>query len=173
MSNMSWATGSSRDRRGCLRLRLPAGADGCHVASRPRSRSRKGPRRRSTSSPTSSVPGRHVHRRRQPERRHALLLRLARLGERADLLSVPETGKRYYLMQILDAWTERVRLPRNAHHRQREGRLRHRRAAWKGKLPEGVKEINPRRTWSGSSVARRPTARRTMRRSTPSRSSTR
>ena len=95
------------------------------------------------------------------------------LAKEPMVLSVPEMGKRYYLMQIMDAWTNVFASPGTRTTGGGKGALRHRRAGLDGRsCPRASRNSSPRRTWSGSSVARRPTARTITRRSTPSRTST-
>ena len=45
------------------------------------------------------------------------------LSKEPLVLSLPDTGDRYYLMQMLDGWTNVFRLARHPHHGQPEGRL--------------------------------------------------
>ena len=161
-------------RRGRLRLRLPAGPDGRHEG-----RLDGGPeagRDQGTDQPVrprAGVSRRHVHRHRQPQRRHPLLPRLARPGEGADRPERPGDGEALLPDADHGRLDERVRQPRHADHRRRQGDLRHRRAGMDGRsCPRASRNSSPRRTRSGSSVARRPTARTITRRSAPSRTST-
>lgn len=57
------------------------------------------------------------------------------------LLSVPEMGKRYYLMQLLDAWTNTFACPGTRTTGSGKGEFAVVGPGWKGKLPEGVQEI--------------------------------
>jgi hypothetical protein len=57
------------------------------------------------------------------------------------VLGVPETGKRYYLMQLLDAWTNTFACPGTRTTGNGKGEFAVVGPDWKGTLPEGVKEI--------------------------------
>jgi hypothetical protein len=57
------------------------------------------------------------------------------------VLSVPEMGKRYYLMQILDAWTNVIASPGTRTSGNGKGSFAVVGRGWAGKLPEGVQEI--------------------------------
>jgi hypothetical protein len=58
------------------------------------------------------------------------------------VLSVPELGKRYYLMEMLDAWTNVFASPGTRTTGGGKGDFAVVGPGWTGKLPEGVKEIN-------------------------------
>ena len=47
------------------------------------------------------------------------------LAQEPIVLHVPDTGGRYYLMQMMDAWTNVFASHRQAHHGYQGGRLRH------------------------------------------------
>jgi hypothetical protein len=57
------------------------------------------------------------------------------------VLSVPETGKRYYLMQLLDAWTNTFDCPGTRTTGNGKGEFAIVGPKWKGELPAGVKEV--------------------------------
>ncbi len=57
------------------------------------------------------------------------------------VLSVPEMGNRYYLMQMLDAWTNVFASPGTRTTGNGKGNFAITGAFWKGKLPEGIQEI--------------------------------
>jgi hypothetical protein len=63
------------------------------------------------------------------------------LSKEPMVLSVPEMGKRYYLMQMLDAWTNVFADPGTRTTGNGKGDFAIVGPAWQGKLPEGVKEI--------------------------------
>ena len=88
------------------------------------------------------------------------------------VLSVPEMGKRYYLMQIMDDWTNVFANPGTRTTGSGKGDFAIVGPRWTGSCPRASRNSSPRRTWSGSAAARRPTARTITRRSTPSRTST-
>ncbi len=57
------------------------------------------------------------------------------------VLSVPEMGNRYYLMQMLDAWTNVFASPGTRTTGNGKGNFAITGPFWKGKLPEGIQEI--------------------------------
>jgi hypothetical protein len=57
------------------------------------------------------------------------------------LLHVPDTNGRYYLMQLMDAWTDTFDVPGKRTTGTAEGWFAITGPGWKGKLPDGVKEI--------------------------------
>lgn len=57
------------------------------------------------------------------------------------ILSVPDTGKRYYLMEMLDAWTNVFASPGTRTTGNSRGDFAIVGPQWKGKLPTNVKEI--------------------------------
>ena len=57
------------------------------------------------------------------------------------VLSLPEMGKRYYLMQLLDAWTNTIDCPGTRTTGNGPGEFAIVGPGWKGELPAGVKEI--------------------------------
>jgi hypothetical protein len=57
------------------------------------------------------------------------------------MLHVPDTHGRYYLMQFMDAWTETFDVPGKRTTGTGEGWFAITGPGWKGKLPNGVKEI--------------------------------
>jgi hypothetical protein len=57
------------------------------------------------------------------------------------ILSVPETGKRYYLMQMMDAWTNVFACPGTRTTGAGKGDFAIVGPDWKGKLPDGLHEI--------------------------------
>ena len=74
------------------------------------------------------------------------------------MLSVPDTKGRYYLMPMLDAWTNVFASPGKRTTGTKAGQFAIAGPGWKGTLPGGVNELSRRPTWCGSSAARRPTA---------------
>ena len=89
------------------------------------------------------------------------------------MLSVPDTKGRYYLMPMLDAWTNVFQSPgkRTIGTEKREFAIVG--PKWKGEMPKNAEEIRaPTRHGLDHRHARRPTARRTLPRSTRSRTST-
>ncbi len=63
------------------------------------------------------------------------------LGKEPLILSVPDTGKRYYLMQMLDAWTNVFAAPGSRTTGNRAGNFAIVGPHWIGKIPGGVTEI--------------------------------
>jgi hypothetical protein len=63
------------------------------------------------------------------------------LAKEPMVLSVPDTGKRYYLMQLLDAWTNVFAVPGTRTTGNGKGDVAIVGPGWKGKLPAGVQEI--------------------------------
>ncbi|HZF38648.1 MAG TPA: DUF1254 domain-containing protein [Blastocatellia bacterium] len=63
------------------------------------------------------------------------------LTEEPIVLSAPDVGKRYYLMQMLDAWTNVFASPGTRTTGNGRGDFAIVGPQWKGKLPEDVKEI--------------------------------
>jgi len=63
------------------------------------------------------------------------------LSKEPMVLSVPEMGKRYYLMQMLDAWTNVIASPGTRTTGNGKGAFAVVGPGWAGKLPDGVKEI--------------------------------
>jgi hypothetical protein len=57
------------------------------------------------------------------------------------VLSVPDVGKRYYLMPLLDAWTNVFASPGTRITGNRKGDFAVAGLGWKGKLPVGIQEI--------------------------------
>src|SRR5262245_16146842 len=57
------------------------------------------------------------------------------------ILSVPEMGNRYYLMQMMDAWTNVFASPGTRTTGNGKGDFAIVGPGWKGQLPQGVKEI--------------------------------
>ena len=94
------------------------------------------------------------------------------LAKEPMVMSVPEMGKRYYLMQIMDDWTNVFANPGTRTTGGGKGPSPSSGRNGRGSCPRASRNSSPRRTRSGSSVARRPTARTITRRSTPSRTST-
>ena len=88
-------------------------------------------------------------------------------------MSVPEMGKRYYLMQIMDDWTNVFAAPGTRTTGGGKGRLRHRRPAMEREAARGCQgtQVPDEHGLDLRSHADRP-ARRITRRSTPSRTST-
>ena len=62
------------------------------------------------------------------------------LSKEPILLRLPDTGGRYYLMQVLDAWTETVAAPGKRTSGTEEGWFALVGPGWKGKLPAKVKQ---------------------------------
>src|SRR5205085_2940249 len=58
------------------------------------------------------------------------------------LLHVPDTGGRYYVMQLLDAWTETIATPGKRETGTTEQTFAFVGPGWKGDLPKGVKRID-------------------------------
>jgi hypothetical protein len=63
------------------------------------------------------------------------------LSREPMVLSVPEMGKRYYVMQMLDAWTNVFASPGTRTTGSGKGDFAVVGPNWKGKLPDGVKEL--------------------------------
>jgi hypothetical protein len=63
------------------------------------------------------------------------------LGKEPLILSVPDTGERYYLIQMLDAWTNVFAAPGSRTTGNRAGNFAIVGPHWIGRLPEGVTEI--------------------------------
>jgi len=63
------------------------------------------------------------------------------LSEEPVILSVPDTGGRYYLVQLLDAWTETFASPGARTTGTKADDFAIAGPGWKGRLPEGVREI--------------------------------
>ena len=63
------------------------------------------------------------------------------LSKEPILLRVPDTHGRYYMMQILDAWTETVSVPGKRTTGTGEGWFAITGPRWEGKLPQGVRRI--------------------------------
>jgi hypothetical protein len=63
------------------------------------------------------------------------------LAKEPMVLSVPDTSKRYYLMQLLDAWTNVFAVPGTRTTGNGKGDFTIVGPGWKGKLPVGVQEI--------------------------------
>jgi hypothetical protein len=63
------------------------------------------------------------------------------LSEEPVILSVSDTGGRYYLVQLLDAWTETFASPGARTTGTKANDFAIVGPAWKGRLPEGVREI--------------------------------
>ena len=63
------------------------------------------------------------------------------LAKEPMVLSVPEMGKRYYLMQMMDAWTNVFANPGTRTTGGGKGHFAIVGPGWTGKLPEGVKEL--------------------------------
>ena len=64
------------------------------------------------------------------------------LAKEPMVLSVPEMGKRFYLMQIMDDWTNVFANPGTRTTGGGKGDFAIVGPKWKGKLPEGVKELS-------------------------------
>jgi hypothetical protein len=62
------------------------------------------------------------------------------LSKEPILLRVPDTGGRYYLMQVLDAWTETIAVPGKRTTGTDAGWFAIAGPGWKGKLPAPVKQ---------------------------------
>ena len=76
------------------------------------------------------------------ERGHSIFVRVARSFEGAVLLHVPDTHGRYYLMQLMDAWTETVSVPGKRTTGTGEGWFAIAGPGWKGTLPPQVQRID-------------------------------
>ncbi|MBN2397043.1 MAG: DUF1254 domain-containing protein [Deltaproteobacteria bacterium] len=63
------------------------------------------------------------------------------LSREPVILSVPDTGGRYYLLQMLDAWTETFSVPGTRTTGTEAGHFAVAGPGWEGTLPEGVREI--------------------------------
>jgi hypothetical protein len=57
------------------------------------------------------------------------------------VLDLPDVGNRYYIMQMMDAWTNVFASPGTRTTGNREGRYAIVGPSWRGRLPEGVHEI--------------------------------
>ena len=77
------------------------------------------------------------------------------------VLSVPDLGRRYYMMQLLDAWTNVIAAPGTRTTGSGRGAFAMVGPGWRGDLPSSVEAIQSRPTWPGSSAARTPRARAT------------
>jgi hypothetical protein len=63
------------------------------------------------------------------------------LGREPMILGVPELGSRYYLMQLLDAWTNVFAAPGTRTTGNSQGRFAIVGPGWRDALPEGVREL--------------------------------
>src|SRR5262245_54956498 len=63
------------------------------------------------------------------------------LKDEPYVLSVPDTGKRFWIMQLLDAWNDVPAAPGKRTEGNKAANFALVGPAWKGKLPEGLKEI--------------------------------
>ena len=64
------------------------------------------------------------------------------LSKEPVVLHVPDTGGRYYVMQMLDAWTETFAVPGKRTTGNREGRFAIVGPGWRGELPSGGKRLD-------------------------------
>jgi hypothetical protein len=60
------------------------------------------------------------------------------LGNEPVILSVPDTGNRYYLMQLVDAWTNTFAAPGTRTTGNKAGRFAIVGPKWNGQLPQGI-----------------------------------
>ena len=93
------------------------------------------------------------------------------LSKEPYILQLPDEHGRYYLMPMLDAWTECLCRSGHAHHRHRRRRICHRRPGLARRTAcRASRSFARPRTWSGSSAApTAPARRRTTRPCTRSR----
>jgi len=64
------------------------------------------------------------------------------LSKEPDILHVPDTHGRYYLMQFMDAWTETFSIPGKRTTGTAEGWFAIAGPGWKGKLPDRARRID-------------------------------
>ena len=85
------------------------------------------------------------------------------------VISVPDTGGRYYLLPMLDMWTDVFASPGWRTTGTKAANFLLVPPKWNGNVPTGYRASTRRRPMCGSSAAPRPTVRPTMTQSTPSR----
>ncbi len=86
------------------------------------------------------------------------------LSKEPIVLDLPDVGTRYYLMQMMDAWSNVFASPGTRTTGNRKGSYAIVGPAWTGIAAGGIAEKSSLRpTWSGSSAGRKPTARPTTR----------
>lgn len=85
------------------------------------------------------------------------------------VVSVPDTGGRYYVLPLYDMWTDAFAAPGWRTTGTSAASWALLAPGWAGDLPDGVRPIRCPRRRSGSSDAPRPTGPTTTRRSTPCR----
>ena len=159
--------GSLRDRPRGLHLFLSAGHDGRNAGADQQHPGAAGKQPRPTGSFTSAPFPRPTSRLVvRPNFDTLYSSAWLDLSKEPMIVSAPDTGGRYYLLPMLDMWTDVFAVAGKAHHRH-GGRLTSPwcRRAGQGDLPAGVDAHRCADAhMCGSSAARRPTVPRTTRR---------
>src|SRR5664279_3405318 len=71
----------------------------------------------------------------------------ADLGKEPYILTAPDSGGRYYMIEIVDMWTNAFAYPAGEHSGYKGGKFALVGPGWKGKLPAGVKRIDSPTRW--------------------------